>query len=192
MNQGRLTELAALNAVGALDGAEQEELQQLLSSAAAPLRGNLGQFNEVAALIGVAQSPPLRAPEGLRAKVLQQVARPKWPSGASGFGPFYFINRDDDVWQTLPIPGVRFKELAQDPRRGLSVRLWDLAPGTRFPGHHHTGPEECYVLSGDFHVEGRVLHGGDFHHAEAESDHGESFTEGGCQLLVMVTAKDYS
>jgi hypothetical protein len=53
------------------------------------------------------------------------------------------------------------------------------------------GPEERFVVSGDFHVEGRVLHAGGFHHAQAESDHGESFTEGGCRLLVMVATDDY-
>ena len=89
------------------------------------------------------------------------------------------------------MPGVRVKDLVADTRRGLSVQLYELAPGARFPTHHHSGPEECYVVSGDFHVEGRVLHGGDFHHADAESDHDESFTEKGCTLLVMVATADY-
>ena len=142
------------------------------------------------ALIGMTHSVPLRAPARLKAKVMQRIAPPQRPRGASGSGAFYFISSDEDVWQTSPIPGVRFRALAQDSRSGLSVRLWDLAPGMRFPGHHHAGPEECYVLSGDFHVEGRVLRAGDFHHAEAESNHGESFTEAGCQLLVMVATKD--
>jgi hypothetical protein len=26
--------------------------------------------------------------------------------------------------------------------------LLDVAPGTRFPAHHHGGDEECYVISG--------------------------------------------
>jgi len=41
-------------------------------------------------------------------------------------------------------------------------------------------------------VAAEVLHGGDFHHAEEESDHGESFTENGCTLLVMVATADYN
>jgi anti-sigma factor ChrR (cupin superfamily) len=70
--------------------------------------------------------------------------------------------------------------------------LYELAPGTRFPSHHHAGAEECYVLSGDFHVEGSILHAGDFHHAESHSDHHESFTEHGCQLLIVAAAGDYA
>src|SRR5262249_54034568 len=95
-------------------------------------------------------------------------------------------------WKTLPIPGVRCKELAHDARRGLSVKLYELAPGSTFPSHRHSGPEECFVLSGDFHVEGTVLHAGDFHHAPPQSDHRLSSTVTGCQLLVVVADIDYA
>ena len=31
---------------------------------------------------------------------------------------------------------------------GYATLLLDVAPGTRFPAHHHGGAEECYVVSG--------------------------------------------
>ena len=77
-----------------------------------------------------------------------------------------------------------------DPDASTTL-LIDLAPGTRYPIHHHHGGEECFVVSGDFHVEGRCLGAGDFHHAEGATDHGESFTEHGCRLLIVADAADY-
>src|SRR5262247_1454302 len=99
MTDDRATELAALHAAGALDGMEQEELKQLLANDPQLLGSQLGDFKSVAALIGVVQSPPRGVPAGLKAKLLQRVAQPKCPPGASGSGPFYFIRENEEVWQ---------------------------------------------------------------------------------------------
>jgi anti-sigma factor ChrR (cupin superfamily) len=65
-------------------------------------------------------------------------------------------------------------------------------PGARFPAHRHSGPEECYVISGSLIVEGRVLRAGDFHHAEGDSDHGEAWTDEGVEVLLVASASDYA
>ncbi|MBI5386903.1 MAG: cupin domain-containing protein [Verrucomicrobia bacterium] len=187
MNSERFNELAALNAVGALEGAEWQEWQTAAANADPAALAEAAGFNNVAALLAAANVMPYEPPPALKARILERVH-------AAGCGqkssPFHFRLAGEGAWQQ-PLPDVRLKELFKHPGGGSAVLLVDMAPGARYPHHHHTGAEECYVLAGDFHVEGRVLHGGDFHHAEGGSDHGKSFTEGGCQLLVVVAAEDY-
>jgi len=191
MNAERLTELAALNAVGALDGDELREFETLAAAADPSLTAKLASLRDAAALMAVATSPSRRPSSAAKAGILARLeSRSPRPSPQTT-KPFFFVGRTEGRWETMPISGVRFKDLSVDARRGVSVKLYELAPGVRFPGHHHSGPEECYVVFGDFHVERRVLHGGDFHHAECDTDHGESFTENGCTLLVMVTSGDW-
>lgn len=186
-----MTELAALHAVGALDGGDLREFEAALAAAGAAVPVEVRHMNDTAAAFAFGR--PTTLPAGLKAKVMKRILRSAVPSGPGmpASLPFFFVTRDEGQWVALPVPGVRMKELASDSRRGSTVRLYELAPGARFPNHHHTGPEECFVLSGDFHVEGRVLRGGDFHHAEEHTDHAESYTDGGCTLLVMATATDY-
>lgn len=191
MNAERLIELAALNAVGAVEGADLAEFNALLKTTSPAQKLEIARLRDAAALVAMAGIAPQRPPAALKAKLMARVEnRTRLPKDIFA-NPFYFIGANEGQWQTLPIPGVRAKDLAEDKQRGVSVKLYELAPGTHFPGHHHSGPEQCFVVSGDFHVEGRVLHAGDFHHAEPDTDHGESHTVGGCLLLVMVTTDDY-
>lgn len=64
-------------------------------------------------------------------------------------------------------------------------------PGARYPAHRHSGPEECYVISGSLYVEGQLLRAGDFHHAEGGSEHGELWTDEGAVVLLVAAASDY-
>jgi anti-sigma factor ChrR (cupin superfamily) len=64
--------------------------------------------------------------------------------------------------------------------------LLDVDAGTRFPPHFHEGAEECFVLSGSLHTCGRHLKAGDFVHADADTHHGELYTEEGAQVLLVV------
>jgi hypothetical protein len=47
------------------------------------------------------------------------------------------------------------------------------------------------VISGSLNVEGQVLRAGDFHHAEAESDHSDQWTDEGVEVLLVGAASDY-
>ena len=187
MKPDHLNELAASNAVGALKSDESEQFHDSLATADEQTKAGIIQLQDDAALFAVAQSSERNPSASLKGKILAQVQA----SAVSFPKPFFFVERNEGQWQTLPIPGVRAKDLSADSRLGMSVKLYELAAGARFPNHHHSGPEECYVVCGDFHVEDRVLHGGDFHHAESNSDHGESFSENGCTLLVIVGTDDY-
>ena len=94
--------------------------------------------------------------------------------------------RSDDDWLPHPVPGIRMKVLAVNKRSGYATLLLDVAPGTRFPAHHHGGDEECYVISGSVLTLGRRLGPGDFLHADAGTDHGELWTDEGAQVLLIV------
>ena len=104
---------------------------------------------------------------------------------------FSFDLASDRDWLAHPVPGIRMKVLALNRERGYATLLLDVAPGTRFPAHHHTGDEECYVISGSLFACGRRIGPSDFHHADADSDHGELWTEEGCRVLLIVPPEDY-
>ena len=125
--------------------------------------------------------PEVRA--SLLARVSQAV--PPVPEGFS-----FRLGHDDD-WLPHPVPGIRMKVLALNRERDYATLLLDVAPGTRFPPHHHGGDEECYVVSGTLVSCGRRMGPGDFLHADAGSDHGELTTDEGCRVLLIVQPEDY-
>jgi quercetin dioxygenase-like cupin family protein len=102
-----------------------------------------------------------------------------------------FALEAETPWQPHPVPGIRMKVLSHNPEQGYATLLLDVAPGTRLPGHHHSAAEECFVLSGTLTACGRTIGPGDFHHADAGTDHGEIFTETGCRVLLIVAPEDY-
>ena len=104
---------------------------------------------------------------------------------------FSFRLASENDWLPHPVPGIRMKVLALNRERGYVTLLLDVAPGSRFPPHHHGGDEECYVLSGSLIACGRRIEAGDFHHADAGSDHGELRTDEGCRVLLVVQPEDY-
>ena len=112
---------------------------------------------------------------------------------AAGAAPsgFAFSYARDDSWRPHPVPGIRMKVLAVNRERGYATLLLDVAPGTRFPAHHHGGAEECYVVSGSLYTCGRRLEAGDFVHADANSDHDELWTDEGCQVILVVPPDEH-
>ena len=95
------------------------------------------------------------------------------------------------VERTEVLPGIRVKILAVDRQRGLMTMLLQAEAGARYPAHHHSAPEECYVIRGSVVIGGRVLKPGDFHHADADSDHGEISTFEGAEVLLVGAIDDY-
>jgi quercetin dioxygenase-like cupin family protein len=146
---------------------------------------NAVEFDEVVA-IALAELALGPVPRPIvRSRVLARLS-----GGAPAPAGFAFRWADDD-WLPHPVPGIRMKVLAMNRRTGYATLLLDVAPGTRFPAHHHDGDEECYVLSGSVHMLGRRLGPGDFLHADAGTDHGELWTDGGAQVLLVVSPEDY-
>jgi quercetin dioxygenase-like cupin family protein len=99
---------------------------------------------------------------------------------------FSFQFAGDDTWRAHPVPGIQMKVLATNARSGYATLLLDVAPGVRFPAHHHGGDEQCFVLSGSMHTLGRRLGPGDFLHAMAGTDHTELWTDEGARVILIV------
>jgi anti-sigma factor ChrR (cupin superfamily) len=123
-------------------------------------------------------------PAGLRRRILEAVTAPALPAG------FRIERASDDSWQPHPVPGIRMKVLSIDHTRLSATLLLDVAPGTRFPAHHHQGAEECYVISGSLDTCGRHLTAGDFVHADAGTDHTELRSDEGCRVLLVVPIEE--
>jgi quercetin dioxygenase-like cupin family protein len=126
---------------------------------------------------------PAPRPE-VKERLMARLAGPPVPRG------FSFRFADDADWLPHPVPGIRMQVLAVNRAAGYATLLLDVAPGTRFPPHHHAGAEECYVLSGSLHTCNRRMTAGDFLHADANTDHGELRTEEGCRVLLIVAPED--
>ena len=83
-----------------------------------------------------------------------------------------------------PGPGVHVRVLwAEGVKRALEV---EFEPGAQWPGidHHVPGPEEVYILSGDFDDGANVYRAGTFLHHPAGSSHSPKTVEG-CRLFVF-------
>jgi anti-sigma factor ChrR (cupin superfamily) len=103
----------------------------------------------------------------------------------------YTIHNSSADWADSGLPGIRTKVLAVDKVHGVVTLLIRAEPGAVYPSHHHSGSEECYVLSGSIVIDGRILRPGDFHHADGESDHGEIMTTEGAEVLLVGAVADY-
>jgi anti-sigma factor ChrR (cupin superfamily) len=136
------------------------------------------------ALARVARGRGTPRPE-VKLRLMDALAAPPAPDG------FSFRFEVDADWLPHPVPGIRMKMLALNRAAGYATLLLDVAPGTRFPAHHHSGAEECYVLSGSLYTCDRRLVAGDFVHADADTDHGELWTDEGCRVLLVVPPEDY-
>lgn len=142
------------------------------------------EFDPLVAVALARTAGPAEPRAEVKQRVLEALKRPV-PHG------FVFRFGGDDDWLPHPVPGIRMKVLALDRAAGYAVLLLDAAPGTRFPPHHHGGAEECYVLSGSLHTCDRRMTAGDFLHADADTDHGELWTEEGARVLLVVPPEDY-
>lgn len=145
------------------------------------------EFDEEVALAlarSAAATAPVPPPD-LKQRLMERVRSATEPAG------FMFHWSADDRWLPHPVPGIKMRVLALNMKRGYTTLLLDVAPGTRFPSHHHGGAEECYVVSGSLFTCGRRLVAGDFVHADENTDHEELWTEEGCQVILVVPPEEH-
>ena len=172
--------LALADAIGALDLDERRDLEARLAALAPGVRAEVAHLYDASVEIASSASGETPSP-GVRDALLARIAAPS----------NHTITAAEGAWVETPVPGVRMKILAIDRGRDRVTMLLKGAPAARYPAHHHSGPEECYVISGSLIVEGRVLRAGDFHHAEGDSNHGELWTLEGVEVLLVAAASDY-
>jgi anti-sigma factor ChrR (cupin superfamily) len=145
------------------------------------------EFDEVIALALAAGAGQEQPGPDVRTRLLARLEEKKaaLPAG------FSFRLAHDTDWIAHPVPGIRMKILSLNRAQRYATLLLDVDPGTRLPAHRHSGDEECYVLSGSLVACGRRIGAGDFHHADAHSDHGELWSDEGCQVLLIVAPEDF-
>ena len=180
MNRAELEELAALDAVGALDADARREYLERLARATPVERAAVAAMYEAAALLTDALVP-ITPPSSLKECIL-------WSVTANA--EIYSLRARERQWQETPVPGVEVQTLHLDSARNVVVLLARLAPGAVYPAHHHAGAEECYVLAGDLTIQGERLAAGDFHHTAGGTGHGAVTSQGGAELLLVVAATD--
>ena len=142
-------------------------------------------FDEIVALALAESVSGPAPPPRLRELVLARIAQEA--SGPEGFSVQF---AHEEQWRPYPLPGIRMKVLAINRQNGYATLLLDVAPGVRFPAHHHAGDEECYVISWSIRTLGRRLGPGDFLHADAGTDHDEVWTDEGARVLLVVPVED--
>lgn len=187
-------ELASLYALGALP---PEERQAFL----AELGGNpelqtLTRSLQSAIALVAAATPAVPLPPDLEARVFRRVDESAASKAADPISPpppmglSFTLAANQSGWKPLPVPGTFIKLLSLEPERGYAVLLGKLEAGARYPAHLNAGPEDFYILTGDLVVGDRRLVGGDFHHAEAGSQHEENYSVEGCTLIAVLTTSD--
>jgi anti-sigma factor ChrR (cupin superfamily) len=96
-----------------------------------------------------------------------------------------FVRAAEGEWKPGPDAGVTRRTLFVDRARGTATVLVRMEPGAQFRPHRHLSAEQVYMLEGDGHVTGQVLHAGDYYRLPAGTEHEVTYTEGGCLFLVV-------
>ncbi len=172
--------LALADSIGALDTDERAELAARLAELAPEVQARVARLYDTT--VAVAGSVELVEPSAhVRERVLAAARTPGR----------YTLHASLSDWFETGLPGVRAKILALDKVHELATLLIRAEPGSVYPAHTHHKPEECYVISGSLFIDGRELHVGDFHHADADTDHGELTTVTGAEVLIVGAIEDY-
>lgn len=159
MMRDELDALVLADAIGALDAPERRLLQERLAALTPAERDGVAAMYE-ATLHVAASIEPSDPPAHVRASVIESARQPA-----------RYTLRAGDAWDMSGVPGIAAKVLAVDAARGLVTLLMRGDPGATYPAHRHSAPEECYVIRGCIAIGSLVLHAGDFHHADADSEH---------------------
>jgi len=128
-------------------------------------------------------APPLAPPPALRDRLLNQIQNERRPSQPITKS-LTFVRASEGEWVEMG-PGVTAKILYFDPISRRATALVRMAPGSVYAPHRHTEPEEFYVLEGGCFCGGQELGVGDYHRAEAGTEHYDTSSDEGCLLLII-------
>lgn len=171
--------LILADAIGALDADEHTALRAELAALSPADQETAGRLYD-AALLVAETAEPHEPPPDLRERVL-----------AAAVAPRTYTITSDKAWSDSGHAGIEAKILAVDRERGLVTMLLRGKSGAVYPSHRHTVPEECYVLRGRISVGNLVLNTGDFHHANADSDHDQIDVLEDAEVLLVAGIEDY-
>ncbi|MER3523833.1 MAG: hypothetical protein C4326_07125 [Ignavibacteria bacterium] len=200
MTPEQLQELTILYALGALNGDEVRALQSLLQANDPVAIRMQNQWLRVVTDAALHSQEPIPPPTHVKQRLMRAIQE-KHAAERSMEGPgmshiehahgIVSVFPEHVEWQKHPVPGVSFKVLSENKRRGYVTMLMKVEPGTVFPEHHHSGDEECYILRGSIILDGKRLGAGVFHHGDENSEHGTLTSDEGALLLLVVAREDY-
>lgn len=183
-----------LNSVGALSDSEKEKVISSLKNAGFEdvfLASDVNNIIEKINNAVVNHQSRLKSPSaGLKDKIMARIKASPRKAGAKDFD-FKFADAPGEWFDHPVLNAVKVKVLSINRESNYAMLMMKVPPGNEYPEHHHSAPEECLILEGDFQAEGRVLGPGDFHHAEPDTDHGKLYTRTGVTLLLVVNPADY-
>lgn len=174
-----LQALVLADAVGALDEAEQRSLQQQLAQLPGDELDAVGRLYDTALMLA-ASADPHEPPPHARDRVLAALATPST-----------YTVEASAAWIDSGHTGISAKILAVDRPRGLVTMLLRGERGSVYPSHRHSTPEECYVVRGSISIGNLVLHAGDFHHADSDSEHDEILVLEPAEVMLVGAIADY-
>jgi anti-sigma factor ChrR (cupin superfamily) len=195
-------ELAALHALGALEGEEARSFERHLEEGCAACAAGVEGFAAVCSALALAPpaaAPPPSAREKLLARVSSEAegAQPEKSerpaprdtgragSPAANVSALLVVRAGEGEWMETEDSGVSVKLLYVDRERETYTTLVRMSPGSRIPRHRHRGAEQCLVLEGDVCSGPHTLAAGDFNCAPAGSVHDELTSDGGALLLII-------
>ncbi|MBN8570660.1 MAG: cupin domain-containing protein [Ignavibacteria bacterium] len=183
-----------LNSIGALSEPEKEKLISSLRNAGFEDVFLTSDVNNIVEKINNAilnNSGRLKSPSaGLKDKIMAKIKTAPKKDEHKNFD-FKFADSNDEWFDHPVLKAVKVKVLSINRENNYAMLMMKVPAGNEYPEHHHSAPEECLILEGDFQAEGRVLGPGDFHHAEPDTDHGKLYTRTGVTLLLVVNPADY-
>jgi anti-sigma factor ChrR (cupin superfamily) len=185
--QELLEEQAALYALGALTQHEARACETHLAAGEADWVIAVQSGEQVVKALGYV-APEAAPRKAVRLRLLDQLAaEPKTPALPAN-NALVATRYQEIQWKEIQ-PGVFAKVLYKDPVARTVSTLYRLAPGTTFTEHTHAGSEQCFILEGDFIVNGESFGPGDFHCATPGSTHELITTTQGTVLLVIAPAQ---
>ena len=161
--------------------------ERIVSQIAVEAARDTAQFESVANTLAL-NAVPVVPRSSLRECLLARVER-HTDVQLDPFKGLTFVKASEGTWHEMA-PGVSAKVLFYDPVSRRSTALVRMAPGTRYPPHRHAEAEELYVLEGGWLYGGHELTVGDYHRAEAETEHHDTSSDEGCLLLVISSPQD--
>ena len=193
--------LAALYALGSLDGDEKARFEQHLRDGCTVCEEEVRKLSVVVEDLSLSAAPA-EPSSGTRERLLASLDRETgsatkstslstlMPQGVLLREPGLLIARPSDMsWEEV-VPGIRRKLLFVDEERHYNTALVRVEAGTRYPSHRHADVEELMVLEGDLNVHGVSMRAGDYCRAEPDTVHQETFSESGCLLLLLTSQRD--
>jgi anti-sigma factor ChrR (cupin superfamily) len=183
-------DLAALYALGALQGDEAREFEEHLAEGCVLCTTEVEAFTPVVAELGHA-APMHEPPAELRTRILERTAlegltqaHPRMEKDNQLFASANWLE-----WTPFS-PGIEVKMLSVDKARGYFTALARMAPGAVLGPHRHLEIEDSYVLEGDMTISGVLMGPGDHCHANPGSVHSPTTTKNGCVFVFVKSLRD--